>query len=95
MLDLYRSLIALRRERPELGDPRLGRFVVRGADDDSWLVLHRGGLRLVCNLGQEPATVPLHGEAGDVLLSWGDATVAGTDANVPPESFALVQVWEK
>jgi maltooligosyltrehalose trehalohydrolase len=90
MLALYRSLIALRRERPELTDPRLDRFDVRGAD--SWLVLHRGGLRLACNPGATPVTVPLAGEAGAVLLNWGGGAAVGDVAELPPESFVLVEV---
>jgi len=33
------------------------------ADDDRWLVVHRGSLALVVNLGTEPCRVPLAGEA--------------------------------
>ena len=53
MLDLYRSLIALRRSHPELADPSLDGFVVEVADDASWLVMHRGSLRVVVNFAQE------------------------------------------
>ena len=42
ILELHRSLIALRREHPELSDPSLTDFRVEVADDDSWLVMHRG-----------------------------------------------------
>ncbi|MCD9199218.1 malto-oligosyltrehalose trehalohydrolase [Aeromicrobium wangtongii] len=42
MLELHRSLIALRREHPELSDPSLASFAVEVADDDSWIVMHRG-----------------------------------------------------
>ncbi|QGG42091.1 malto-oligosyltrehalose trehalohydrolase [Aeromicrobium yanjiei] len=42
VLETYRSLIALRREHPELADPSLDGFRVEVADDDSWLVMHRG-----------------------------------------------------
>jgi maltooligosyltrehalose trehalohydrolase len=42
ILDLHKSLIALRREHPELSDPSLDNFSVEVADDDSWLVMHRG-----------------------------------------------------
>ncbi|MET0766656.1 MAG: malto-oligosyltrehalose trehalohydrolase [Aeromicrobium sp.] len=42
LLDLHRSLIALRREHPELSDPSLENFSVEVADDDSWIVMHRG-----------------------------------------------------
>ena len=56
MLDLYRSLIALRRAHPELADPRLDHFLVEAAD--SWLVLHRGALRVVVNLGTDGGEDP-------------------------------------
>ncbi len=42
ILELHRSLIGLRREHPELSDPSLAGFRVEVADDDSWLVMHRG-----------------------------------------------------
>jgi maltooligosyltrehalose trehalohydrolase len=90
MLRLYRDLIALRRNRPELSDPRLDRFEVRG--EDSWLVLHRGALRLACNLGDAAVDVPLDGTAGEVLLSWGDGVATGSVATLPAESFVLLSV---
>ncbi len=46
ILDLYRSLIALRREFPELSDPSLTDFRVEVADDDSWIVMHRGAFQV-------------------------------------------------
>jgi maltooligosyltrehalose trehalohydrolase len=42
ILELHKSLIALRREHPELSDPSLENFSVEVADDDSWIVMHRG-----------------------------------------------------
>ncbi|WP_332667650.1 DUF3459 domain-containing protein, partial [Aeromicrobium sp.] len=74
MLDLYRSLIALRRSHLELADPSLEGFVVEVAPDDSWLVMHRGSLRVVVNFAEESFEVrtpewspesPQH-----VLLRW-------------------------
>jgi maltooligosyltrehalose trehalohydrolase len=90
MLRLYRDLIALRRNRPELSDPRLDRFEVRG--EDSWLVLHRGALRLACNLGDAAVDVPLDGTADEVLLSWGDGIATGSVGTLPAESFVLLSV---
>ncbi|MBB5956779.1 maltooligosyltrehalose trehalohydrolase [Saccharothrix tamanrassetensis] len=88
VLELYRSLIALRRSRPELADPRLDRF--RVDDGGDVLVLHRGGLRVVCNLGPE-ADVPL-GAPGEVLLASADARVVEQAVRLPAESFAVVQL---
>jgi maltooligosyltrehalose trehalohydrolase len=90
MLGLYRELIALRKRRPELSDPRLDAFDVRG--DDTRIELRRGPLRLVCNFGVEPVTVPF---TGDVLLSWGDVTRDDATTVVPAESFVLLEVCEK
>ncbi|RKT56291.1 malto-oligosyltrehalose trehalohydrolase [Saccharothrix australiensis] len=88
VLDLYRSLIALRRSRPELADPRLDRFHVTCSGDV--LVLHRGALRVVCNLGPA-AEVPL-GAPGEVLLASDAAEAAGQAVRLPAESFAVVQL---
>ena len=90
MLALYRRLIALRRKHPELTDPRLAGLRVDAAD--SWLVLHRGRLRLACNLGATRVRVPLGGPLDETLLCWGDAVVAGDEAILPPDAFVLVSV---
>ncbi|GAA1987506.1 malto-oligosyltrehalose trehalohydrolase [Amycolatopsis minnesotensis] len=89
MLDLYRRLIALRREHPALADPRLTEVDVDSAG--SWLVLRRGPLRLACNFGGEPVTVPLGGQASETLLAWGSPVVGDTTADLPPGTFALVR----
>jgi maltooligosyltrehalose trehalohydrolase len=88
ILDLYRELIRLRRQRPELADPRLDRFGVRGAD--AWLVLSRGALRLACNWGAEPVDVALDVAPGAVLARWGEARPHGESAHLPAESFVLI-----
>jgi maltooligosyltrehalose trehalohydrolase len=89
VLGIYQELIALRAARPELADPRLDRFEVVG--EDSWLVLHRGPLRLVCNWGSSPVQVPLGGTAGAALVTWGNVEPAGSVATVAPESFGIVE----
>ncbi|SMD23854.1 malto-oligosyltrehalose trehalohydrolase [Kibdelosporangium aridum] len=80
MLDLYKSLIALRRKHPELSDPRLDKFSVE--QDDRVVTLHRGRITLVCNLG----TTDVQRPPGEVLLS--SPGVRGDV--VAPESFAIV-----
>ncbi|MFD5826192.1 malto-oligosyltrehalose trehalohydrolase [Lentzea sp. NPDC060358] len=79
VLDTYRALIALRRSRPELADPRLDRFVVE--QDGACFVLHRGATRVVVNLGTTPVPLP----QGDVLL-----TSSANPSSLSPESFAVV-----
>ncbi|MBE8522278.1 malto-oligosyltrehalose trehalohydrolase [Amycolatopsis sp. H6(2020)] len=81
ILELYRALIRLRRERPELSDPRVADLRVRTEGD--LLVLDRGRLRLAVNFGPEPASAG----SGNVLLAWGGAT----PEVLPPDSFVLVE----
>jgi maltooligosyltrehalose trehalohydrolase len=90
LLDLYKRLVALRRSRPELTDPRLDRFEVTYDEDERWLVLHRGDLRVVANLGTAPRRVTLDRDIADVLLSSADTWVEGPDVAVDGESFAVV-----
>ncbi|MEV0404850.1 malto-oligosyltrehalose trehalohydrolase [Actinoallomurus sp. NPDC050550] len=82
LLDWYRALIALRRARPELTDPRLTEVAVEYGE--SWLVVHRGSLRIAANLGADPLPLP----DGDVLLA--SFTEAG-EGRLPGESIAVLR----
>ncbi|TCO52380.1 malto-oligosyltrehalose trehalohydrolase [Actinocrispum wychmicini] len=80
MFTTYQALIRLRRTYPELADPRLDRFKV---DQDGRVVtLHRGSIKVVCNLGSTEVQRP----AGEILLA-----SPGVDVVIPPESFAVVR----
>ncbi|WP_370961250.1 malto-oligosyltrehalose trehalohydrolase [Amycolatopsis sp. cg9] len=89
VLELYRALIKLRREHPELADPRIDGLRVDSSPDGSWLVLHRGSLRLAVNFGPGPVTLPLG--ATSALLAWGGAEADGGAAQLPPDGFVLVE----
>ncbi len=69
VLDFYARLLQLRRSRPELSDPRFGHVSVRFDDEARWLVLHRGGIAVACNLGAERQRVPVDGTPREVLLA--------------------------
>ncbi|OMC43140.1 malto-oligosyltrehalose trehalohydrolase [Mycobacterium sp. IS-1264] len=89
LLRLYRDLIALRRTEPDLADPWLDHLAVDYDEEQAWIVLRRGRLRIACNLGAEPVTVPL---TGDVVLAWGEPTVGGETTELPAHSFAILRV---
>ena len=74
MLEVYRTLIALRREHPELSDPSLGDLTVEVAADDSWLVLHRGRFRVACRFGDVAPPVE-----GEIVLELQRLTVSATE----------------
>ncbi|WP_127782526.1 malto-oligosyltrehalose trehalohydrolase [Rhodococcus sp. X156] len=87
LLQVYRDLLALRRERPELSDPWLADLRVDFDEDERWIVLHRGSLRVACNLSTNPVTVPV---AGRTLLASTAVTARGAQTELAPESFAIL-----
>ena len=60
-------------------------------DADRWLVVHRGSLRVVVNLADQPREIDLDVPATDVLFATGELP-ALDDATVtlPPESAAVL-----
>ena len=95
MLELYRALIELRHRYPELADPRLDAFSIETGPGERWLVLHRGTLRVVCNLYGEVDNVRLDRPVGVVLLASAEVTHAGHVLEMPPESFAVVTTLDQ
>ncbi len=83
MLEWYRSVIAVRRREPDLNDDRLDAVHVDSDAEGHWLLVSRGRLRVVCNLDQEPAVVPVL-DAGDaeLVLAWDEASTRHTRAGV-------------
>ncbi|HEX6920857.1 MAG TPA: malto-oligosyltrehalose trehalohydrolase [Actinomycetes bacterium] len=96
LLDWHRRLLALRRAEPELSDPRLDRVRVLHSRAEGWVVVHRGSLRVACNLGPTARRVPLDGPVTGVLLTSYDeqGRPDGDDTRVelPRESVAVVRV---
>jgi maltooligosyltrehalose trehalohydrolase len=85
--NVYRDLIALRRRDPDLADPWLDHLRIDYDEEHHWIVMYRGALAIVCNLGEAPATVPV---TGTVLLSW-DAPTIGESTVLPGHSFAVIR----
>jgi maltooligosyltrehalose trehalohydrolase len=91
LLEVHRTLLALRRARPELVDADLSAAEVGWDDDERWLVVHRGTLRVVANLSGERRAVELDRAAGEVLFATGDGvTTDGATVTVPAETAAVV-----
>jgi maltooligosyltrehalose trehalohydrolase len=94
----YRTLLALRRARPELTDPRLAR--VRADYDEAarWLLITRGPLRIAANLGPAPAEIPLSATAPSALSATPALLAASTPdisadsgrISLPPASVAVI-----
>jgi maltooligosyltrehalose trehalohydrolase len=92
LLRWYTELIALRRARPELTDPRLGRVRASYDEDQRWLVLRRGGLRVIANLAAGTRRVPLDQPLVRVLAASGPGVMAGPDSvTMPPSTLAVAE----
>jgi malto-oligosyltrehalose trehalohydrolase len=92
ILAWYREMIALRRARPELTDPRL-EHVTAGYDEDArWIMVRRGRLRIAANLGTAPVRLPL-GQRGTAVLAASHPEVAihQDTLAMPPSSFTVVE----
>jgi maltooligosyltrehalose trehalohydrolase len=88
--DLYRDLIALRRQEPDLADPWLDHMRVDYDEERGWLTMHRGAFAIACNLGADSVVVPVTGE---VVLASDDPTVAET-TTLQGHSFAILRTVE-
>ncbi|MFG1954468.1 malto-oligosyltrehalose trehalohydrolase [Micromonospora sp. NPDC048830] len=89
MYDFYRRLIALRRSRSDLSDPRLYDVDVRHGD--RFLLVRRGECLVVANLAGKPQRVTLPGVVRSVLLTTGTGvTVMRDGLELPAETAAVV-----
>jgi maltooligosyltrehalose trehalohydrolase len=92
LLDWYRSLLALRRSRPELTDPRLDKVRVEFDEAARWLVVHRGALRIAASLAEGCVDIPV--ADGVVLLRSNPAVSLKSGAvTLPPASFAVTETY--
>ncbi|GAA5003627.1 malto-oligosyltrehalose trehalohydrolase [Actinopolymorpha pittospori] len=98
LLRWYTALVRLRRELPDLADPRLYRVGVSYDEDARWLSIRRGAVGVVANLADRPAQVPLDGSIdrsvghNGVLLAWHPRTPPpDTDRiELPAHSLAIL-----
>jgi maltooligosyltrehalose trehalohydrolase len=91
ILDLYRQVIALRRDHADLSDPWLNRVEV--VPGDRSVVIRRGRCVVAANLGTEPRTVPLGAGAAVVLLATEPGvSLGGSRATLPAESAAIFAI---
>ncbi len=86
--DFYRTLIRLRRTEPDLADPWLPHLGVEFDENRRWIVMRRGAVAIVCNLGTEPVEVAVTGE---VLAQWGEPEVGADAATLPSHSVAVLR----
>jgi maltooligosyltrehalose trehalohydrolase len=91
MLRLYRELIALRAAEPELRDSDLSRVRVDYDEAQQWLVVHRGGLRVVANVSGVERMVPVL-RAREVAFATGEVELTDAGVRLQPQSAAIVRI---
>ncbi|MBG6179747.1 malto-oligosyltrehalose trehalohydrolase [Arthrobacter sp. CAN_A1] len=89
LLDLYRHLIRLRRETPDLLNPDFTAVSVDFSVPEKWLAIRRGGTLVVVNLADDERTITV--DATRVLLSsvQGENLAAGR-LTLPPRGSAIL-----
>ncbi|MDG4831278.1 malto-oligosyltrehalose trehalohydrolase [Solwaraspora sp. WMMD1047] len=89
LLDFYRRLIALRKSRADLSDPRLDRVDVRCGDQ--FIVIRRGRCVVAANLAGRARRINLPEVVRSVLLATGPGVTAMRDVvELPAESAVVV-----
>ncbi|MCZ9883328.1 malto-oligosyltrehalose trehalohydrolase [Arthrobacter sp. B2a2-09] len=90
LLELYRALANLRRSTPELAGGGFTDTHVDFSEEDKWLVLSRGAVRVACNFGDRTLAKAMDGE---VLLATDSAAAVGNGKlTLPGESAAVVRL---
>ncbi|MCC3276122.1 malto-oligosyltrehalose trehalohydrolase [Arthrobacter sp. zg-Y20] len=91
LLDLYRRLLTLRRETPDLMDPDLRNVRVDYDEAGRWLVMQRGSTTVVLNFADTPREVPVpFGKQVDILLETGPSEVSGDGVQLPAYGAAIL-----
>lgn len=90
LLAWYRQLLALRRDCPELSDPRLEKVQARANEKDGTLVMERGSILVLVNLSSEPKRL-LDGVV-ELLAASNAAVTTDSGVVVPPDAVAVVRI---
>jgi len=90
MLAWYSSLIHLRRTSPSLNDGDLQHIKVSYDEGRQWLVMERGQVKVVCNLGDEPVKFDNPDHLPLLLASRTDVHIEESKLILPPNTLAIV-----
>ena len=85
---LYRDLITLRHNDPDLAEPWLEHLVVDYDEDQRWIIMRRNRLVIACNLGTQTTTVPVTGEP---VLAWHEPKLGDETTELTAHSFVILR----
>jgi maltooligosyltrehalose trehalohydrolase len=96
MLEWHQRLIRLRRSEPTLTNGELESVCTRHDEKNRWLVIERGPISVVCNLGNCTQSIPLRPGSHHLLLSSVTLKESVRDeASLPPESVLILKQVEE
>ena len=87
---LYRQVLALRRDRPDLTDPDLRNVSVDFDEVGRWLVLQRGDTAVVLNFADAPREIPVPFTASKVMLETVPGELYGDAVQLPAYGAAVL-----
>jgi maltooligosyltrehalose trehalohydrolase len=90
MLDWYRRLIHLRRKSPSLNDGDIGHVSVAFDEEKRWLLMDRGNVRVVFNLGGETAGFDVPEGMRIALGSRSDLRIQEGRMSLPMDTLAVL-----
>jgi maltooligosyltrehalose trehalohydrolase len=90
MLDWVKKLIRLRRTEVALNDGDLGHLQVECKADEKLLVMRRGTVRVLANLGDSPVKIVLEKRESVCLSSRAETAVAGTELVLPKMTLVVL-----
>jgi maltooligosyltrehalose trehalohydrolase len=101
MLTLYRELLRLRREHPDLADPHLDRVEVDFDENARWIIVHRGAFDVLANLADHAQALP--SQSGEVLFGTEPGLLAGLagrphadlQTHLPARSAVITGRWPR
>jgi maltooligosyltrehalose trehalohydrolase len=95
MLAWVRQLIHLRRRSPSLNDGDLHHVKVSYDERQRWLVMERGLVRVICNLGDAATEFENPGRFALALASCAEVRATAAGIVVPPDCLAILSGEER
>jgi maltooligosyltrehalose trehalohydrolase len=90
MFQWYRGLIALRRGSASLNNGEPGQTKVTFDGEKNWLVMERGAVTVVCNLGKERLEFENPKHLSLVIASREDVKATKSAVRLPPDTLAIL-----
>jgi maltooligosyltrehalose trehalohydrolase len=90
MLEWFRALIHLRRNSISLNDGDKGHAKVRCSEENRWLVMDRGQVQVLVNLGEKAAAFDMPEDFRVALASRPEIAAVAGKILLPPDSLAVL-----